>query len=107
MYTCGSLHLLSFFFGGGVRDRVSLYSPGCPGTDFVDQAGLKLRHPLASVSRMLVLKVCTTTPGFIYFHTLLDEVSQETVCNHSTVSLIVSEMSSFIWDGSQVRLVIS
>jgi hypothetical protein len=23
------------------RDRVSLYSPGCPGTHFVDQAGLE------------------------------------------------------------------
>jgi hypothetical protein len=38
------------FFGGRVRDRVSLYNPGCPGTHFVDQAGLKLRNPLASVS---------------------------------------------------------
>jgi hypothetical protein len=25
------------------RDRVSLYSPGCPGTHSVDQAGLELR----------------------------------------------------------------
>jgi hypothetical protein len=25
------------------RDRVSLYSPGCPGTHFVDQAGLELK----------------------------------------------------------------
>jgi hypothetical protein len=24
------------FFWGGVRDRISLYSPGCPGTHFVD-----------------------------------------------------------------------
>jgi hypothetical protein len=32
------------------RDRVSLYSPGCPGTHFVDQAGLELRNPPASVS---------------------------------------------------------
>jgi hypothetical protein len=29
--------------GGGVQDRVSLYSPGCPGTHSVDQARLKLR----------------------------------------------------------------
>jgi hypothetical protein len=29
-----------FFFGGGVSDRVSLCSPGCPGTHSVDQAGL-------------------------------------------------------------------
>jgi hypothetical protein len=32
------------------RDRVSLYSPGCPGTHFVDQADLELRNPPASVS---------------------------------------------------------
>jgi hypothetical protein len=31
-------------------DRVSLCSPGCPGTHFVDQAGLKLRNPPASAS---------------------------------------------------------
>jgi hypothetical protein len=34
-----------FFWG-----RVSLYSPGCPGTHSVDQAGLKLRNPPASAS---------------------------------------------------------
>jgi hypothetical protein len=44
-------------------DRVSLYSPGCPGTHFVDQAGLKLRNLSASASRVLGLKECTTTPG--------------------------------------------
>jgi hypothetical protein len=43
------------------RDRVSLYSPGCPGTHFVDQAGLELRNPPASASRVLGLKVCATT----------------------------------------------
>jgi hypothetical protein len=32
------------------RDRVSLYSPGCPGTHFVDQAGLQLRNLPASAS---------------------------------------------------------
>jgi hypothetical protein len=35
------------------RDRASLYSPGCPGTHFVDQADLKLRNPPASASRVL------------------------------------------------------
>jgi hypothetical protein len=39
----------SFFF----LDRVSLYSPGCPGTHFVDQAGLELRNPPASASQVL------------------------------------------------------
>jgi hypothetical protein len=39
------------------------YSPGCPGTHSVDQAGLELRNPPASASRLLGLKACTTTPG--------------------------------------------
>jgi hypothetical protein len=38
-------------------------SPGCPGTHSVDQAGLELRNPPASVSRVLGLKACTTTPS--------------------------------------------
>jgi hypothetical protein len=39
-----------------VYKRQSLYSPGCPGTHFVDQAGLELRNPPASASRVLELK---------------------------------------------------
>jgi hypothetical protein len=59
---CGKV----FFFlgGGGFRDRVSLYSPGCLETHFVDQAGLELRNPPASASRVLGLKACATTPGW-------------------------------------------
>jgi hypothetical protein len=50
------------FWGGLVfLARVSLYSPGCPGTHFVNQAGLELRNPPAS--QVLVLKACATTPG--------------------------------------------
>jgi hypothetical protein len=45
-----------------VRDRVSLYSPGCPGTHFVDQAGLELRNLPASASQVLELKACATMP---------------------------------------------
>jgi hypothetical protein len=45
------------------RDRVSLYSPGCPGTNSVDQADLELRNPPASASQVLGLKACATTPG--------------------------------------------
>jgi hypothetical protein len=48
-------------------DRVSLCSPGCPGTHFVDQAGLALRNPPASASQVLGLKVCTTMPGLSFF----------------------------------------
>jgi hypothetical protein len=48
-------------------DRVSLYSPGCPGTHFVDQAGLELRNPPASASPVLGSKACVTTPGVSHF----------------------------------------
>jgi hypothetical protein len=51
------------WFGLVFRDRVSLCSPGCPGTHSVDQAGLELRNPPASASRVLGLKACATTPG--------------------------------------------
>jgi hypothetical protein len=53
------------------RDRVSLYSPGCPGTHFVDQAGLELRNPSATASQVLGLKGYTTTPGFIYISNVI------------------------------------
>jgi hypothetical protein len=43
------------------QDRVSLCSPGCPGTHFVDQAGFKLRNLPASASQVLGLKACATT----------------------------------------------
>jgi hypothetical protein len=43
------------------QDRVSLCIPGCPGTHFVDQAGLELTNPPASASRVLGLKACATT----------------------------------------------
>jgi hypothetical protein len=43
------------------QDRVSLYSPGYPGTYSVDQAGLKLRNPPASAFQVLVFKAWATT----------------------------------------------
>jgi hypothetical protein len=54
-------------------DRVSLCSPGCLGTHFVDQAGLELRNPPASATLVLGLKACATTPG------------QQTLSNAETV----------------------
>jgi hypothetical protein len=53
--------LLFLFVCFVFQDRVSLYSPGCPGTYFVDQAGLELRNLPASASQVLGLKACTTT----------------------------------------------
>jgi hypothetical protein len=61
MFYCVFLHLWFFvwfglvwfglvWFGLVFRDRVSLYSPGCPGTHSVDQAGLELRNLPASAS---------------------------------------------------------
>jgi hypothetical protein len=54
---------LFVWFGLVFQDRVSLCSPGCPGTHSVDQAGFELRNPPASASRMLGLKACATTPS--------------------------------------------
>jgi hypothetical protein len=51
-----------FFFFLEFQERVSLYSLGCPGTHFVDQAGLELRNLPASASRVLGLKACAMTP---------------------------------------------
>jgi hypothetical protein len=51
------MHSIKDFF----LDRVSLYSPGCPGTHFVDQAGLDLRNLPTSASQVLGLKACATT----------------------------------------------
>jgi hypothetical protein len=59
------IYLFILFF----RDRVSLCSPGCPGTHSVDQAGLELRNLPASASQVLGLKACATTARlFIYFY---------------------------------------
>jgi hypothetical protein len=46
-FCCG----FGFGFGFGLvfRDRVSLYSPGCPGTHFVDQAVLKFTESKTTV----------------------------------------------------------
>ena len=45
------------------RDRVSLCSPGCPGTHSVDQAGLELRNPPASAPQVLGLRRAPPQPG--------------------------------------------
>jgi hypothetical protein len=47
------------------RDRVSLCSPGCPGTHSVDQAGLELRNLRASASQVLELKACATAAWLV------------------------------------------
>ena len=54
-------HPVRTFFFFSFRDRVSLCSPGCPGTHVLDQIGLELRNSLASASQMLGLKPWATT----------------------------------------------
>ena len=49
------------------RDRVSLNSLGCPGTQSVDQAGLELRNPPVSAPQVLGLKACATTAWLSLF----------------------------------------
>jgi hypothetical protein len=57
-----------FWFGLVFRDRVSLCSPGCPGTHSVDQASLELRNLPASASKVLGLKACTTTARLFWIN---------------------------------------
>ena len=64
-FVCSFCFVLFCFLWHGV----SLHSPGCPGTYFVDQSGLELRNLPASASGVLGLKACATTvrPGFWVF----------------------------------------
>jgi hypothetical protein len=92
--------MFSFVFASGIKlrtffcfvlfcfvfqDRVSLCSPGCPGTHFVDQADLKLRNlpasASASASQVLGLKVCATTTQLDFLRTKLRETVM--FCNYT------------------------
>jgi hypothetical protein len=91
-------HALTFclfglvWFGFVFWDRVSLCSPGCPGTHSVDQAGLELRNLPASASRVLGLKAHTTTPGL---HLVL------CICScvqwHKSILSSASDMYIHVW----------
>ena len=58
-----SFFFFFFFFGFFETGFLCVALAGSPGTHFVDQAGLKLRNPPASASRVLELKACATMPG--------------------------------------------
>jgi hypothetical protein len=54
-----------------LQDRIYLYIPGCPGTQSVDQAGLKFRNLPAFPYQVLGLKACAKTAQLLftfYFH---------------------------------------
>jgi hypothetical protein len=72
-------------------------SPGCPGTHSVDQAGLELRNPPASASRVLGLKACATTAQpFVLFlvsfisHPCSSYLTPHYSCGLGSVSLDLS-----------------
>jgi hypothetical protein len=87
------------------QDRASLYSPGCPGTHFVDQAVLKLRNQPASASQVLGLKVCATMPG-IFTIIIINDTTDYDDSYHlplMSVSLcLYDQLSSIAFD--EVRL---
>jgi hypothetical protein len=78
------------------QDRVSLYSPGCPGTHFVDQAGLKIRNLPASASWVLGLKACTTTPGCLGFFFLIKDLWPGVVVHAFNLSTWEAEAGEFL-----------
>jgi hypothetical protein len=92
-FVCFVLFFGSFFVLFFFRDRVSLYSPGCPGTHFVDQAGLELRDPPASASQVLGLKACATTPS-VYF---VFETGSHSLAQAVLSSLCLAFLTSFVW----------
>jgi hypothetical protein len=75
------------------RDRVSLYSPGCPGTHFVDQGGLELRNPPASASQVLGLKACATTAGLSTYFPLCSKDSPKIATKQAREWLTVKSTS--------------
>jgi hypothetical protein len=57
LFACLLFVLFFCLFGFFSRQGFSVY---CPGTHFVDQAGLKLRNLPVSASQLLGLKACAT-----------------------------------------------
>jgi hypothetical protein len=70
---------MSVYVGWWVQDRVSLCSPGCPETQSVDQAGLKLIEThLPLPPECLGLKVCAITAWLLFFFFFLFERDGDT-----------------------------
>ena len=101
----GFLFLFLFCFVLFFQDRVSLYSPGCPRTHSVDQAGLELRNPPASASRVLGLKACATTPSrFSFFKSIYFIIYKYTVALLQMIVIhhVVTGISTQgLWKSSQ------
>jgi hypothetical protein len=70
-------------------------SPVCPETHFVDQAGLELRNPPAPASKVLGLKACATTAGYILFFVLPRAFSEPPPRKHPGASHAPLTLSHF------------
>ena len=74
-------------------DRVSLCSPGWPGTHSVDQAGLELTNPPASASQVLGLKACPAMILFLQMWLLCVYIT----CLHVRMCLVPVVFWSGLW----------
>jgi hypothetical protein len=89
-----TMAITSFLFGWVFvcfcffQDRVSLCSPGCPGTHSVDEVNFKLRNLPASASQVLGLKVYTT-PAHVaitsYDYIFIFDVESFVLYSHSSL----------------------
>jgi hypothetical protein len=80
--------VLVFLFCFVFQDRVSLNSPGCPGTHSVDQAGLKLRNLPAFASQVLGLKVCAPPPSYHWLCLRVERISHDHFFQVETLSFL-------------------
>jgi hypothetical protein len=79
-----------FFFFFFLRQGFSVQS-WLSWTHFVDQAGLELRNPPASASRVLGLKACATTPGqsgflLCIYHIISYHITSHHITSHHITS---------------------
>jgi hypothetical protein len=90
-----------FWFGFVFRDGVSLYSPGCPGTHFVDQAGLELRNLPASASRVLEFKGVCYHARLIFFNVAFNlfAIFSKRLPQHTHTSCIYTYMHIYTHTG--------
>jgi hypothetical protein len=88
------LFVCLFFVFCFFRDRISLYSPDCPGTHSVDQAGLELRNlpASASQSQVLGLKVCTTTAWIFFFFLKIYFIYVSTLSHQIPLQMVVGNL---------------
>jgi hypothetical protein len=79
LFVCYFVCFILFYFVLFFRAKVSLYSPGCPGLPFVDQAGVELRNLPASAFQVMGLNVCATMRGpyVSLIHTILIALSSD------------------------------